>query len=112
MMEGLIKNKIFLFSALFNVTFLIFMIASCSETQRQKDLVAKEMLSRLMAEEKLEASAKEKQDIEREIVSLRRQLQEEKDSHELTQKALLQEKMVIRAVKEELSKATRGGESH
>jgi len=106
-MEGLLKNKVFLFSVILNFSFLVFVIASCSETRRQKNLVAKEIYSRLVAEEKLDNATQERQGIEETIESLRKQLEEERESHELTQKALLQEKLVNQALKEELTKVTK-----
>ena len=109
-MEGLLKNKVFLFSVILNFSFLVFVITSCSETQRQKNLVAKEIYSRLVAEEKLDNATQEKQGIEESIGSLRKQLEEERESHELTKKALLQEQLVSKAVKEELNKVSKSGD--
>jgi hypothetical protein len=106
-MEGLLKNKAFLFSVILNFSFLAFVIFTYSETQGQKKLAAREMYSRLVAEEKLNNATEERRGIEESITSLRKQLEEEKAGHELTKKALLQEQLVGKAVKEELNKATK-----
>ena len=109
-MEGLLKKKLFLFSVLLNVSFLVFAIASCSEAERQKKLVAKEMYDRLEAEEKSENAIKEQQGFQGRIDSLQKLLEEEKASHELTRKALLEEELVSKAIKEELNKVTKTGQ--
>jgi hypothetical protein len=106
-MEGLLKNKVFLFSVVLNLTLLIFAIASCSETQRQQQRVDEEMYKRMDAEDRLENSAKERQGIEESIASLRQQLEDERASHELTKKALLHEQLVGKAIKEELNRVTK-----
>jgi len=106
-MEGLLKNKAFLFSVILNFSFLVFVIFTYSETQGQRKLAAEEMYSRLVAEEKLNNATEERRGIEESIISLRKQLEEERESHELTKKALLQEQLVGKAVKEELNKVTK-----
>jgi peptidoglycan hydrolase CwlO-like protein len=109
-MEGLIKNKVFLFSVIVNFSLLVFAITSCSETQRQKNLLAKEMYVRLVAEEKLNNATQEKQGVEASIESLHKQLDEERESHALTKKALLQEQLVSQGLKEELNKVSKPGD--
>lgn len=109
-MEGLLKNKIFLFSVLLNFSFLVLAIASCSEAERQKKLVAKEMYDRLEAEEKSAGAAGERQGLQERIDSLQKQIEEEKASHELTKKALSEEQTVSRAIREELSRVTKTGQ--
>lgn len=106
-MESLLKNKAFLLSMILNFALLVLVISSCSETKRQKDIVGKEMYSRIVAEEKLNNATQERQGIEEGIASLQKQLEEEKASHELTKKALLQEQLVGKAVKEELNKVNK-----
>jgi hypothetical protein len=105
--EGLIKNKIFLFSVVLNVALFIFVLASCSETQRQRQTIDKEMLKRLGAEEKLDSVTREMQTFEGRIDSIGKELEEEKTSHELTKEALLHEQLVSKAVREELNKFTK-----
>lgn len=110
-MIDLTKNKVFLFSVILNIALFVFLMASCSETSRQKQRIDKEMYQRLEAEDKLENSAKERQVLEESIAAVRKQLEEEKVSHEMNKKALLQERLVIQGVKEELDRVvTQGGD--
>ena len=100
-----------MFSVIVNIALLVFLIASCSETSRQKQRIDNEMYQRLEAEDKLGNSAKERQALEESIASLVKQLEEEKAGHEMTKKALLQERLVIQGVKEELDRVvTQGGD--
>jgi len=109
-MKGLLKSKLFLFSVLLNFSFLVLAIASCSEAERQKKLIAKEMYDRIVAEEKSAGAAGERQGLQERIDSLQKQLEEEKASHELTKKALAEEELVSKAIREELSKVTKTGQ--
>lgn len=108
-MEGLIKNKAFLFSVILNFSLLVFVITSCSEVRRQTKVSENEIYLRMVAQEELKNATQEKQGIEGSISSLSKQLEEEKASHELTRKALLQEQLVGKALKEELGKITKSG---
>ena len=109
-MEGLLKNKVFLFSVLLNFSLLALWIASCSELRTEKAYHDKDLSDKLIAEESLDKIDKEKQGLQDQIDSLKEQLEQEKASHELTEKALLQEQVTTKAVKEELSRVTKTGE--
>ena len=106
-MEGLLKNKAFLFSVLLNFSFLVLAIASCNETRQEKAFRENDLRGKLIAEERLDKFDRERQGLEERIASLSKQLEEEKAGHELTKKALLQEQLVGKAVKEELNKVTK-----
>jgi len=108
-MEGLFKNKIFLFSVLLNFSLLALWIASCSETRTERALRDKDLRDKLIAEERAYEFDKESQGLQGQIDSLQKQLEEEAVSHELTQKALLQEQLATKALKEELSRFTKTG---
>ena len=109
-MEGLLKNKVFLFSVIVNFSLLAFVIASCSETQKERVFREKDIRDKLNAEEQLGKFQKEKQGIEESIVSLRKQLEEERAGHELTKKALLQEQLVGKGVKDELNRVNKSSD--
>ena len=109
-MEGLIKNKVFLFSVILNVALFVFAIASGRETQKERVLHDNDIRDRLNAEEQVEKFKKEIQVFEERSESIRKQLEEERASHELTKKALLHEQLVGKAVREELNKVTKTGD--
>ena len=79
-MEGLIKNKIFLFSVVLNVSLFVFALASCGESQRQQQIVDKEILQRLEAEEKLNNVTRQLQGFQGRIDAVRKELEAEKAS--------------------------------
>ncbi len=106
-MEGLIKNKVFLFSVILNFSLFILALTSCSETQRQKNLAEKEIFNRMEFEEQKQKAEEDKLAVEESMKSLTKQLEEEKASHELTKRTLEQEQLLNKGLKQELNKVTK-----
>jgi uncharacterized protein YlxW (UPF0749 family) len=109
-MEGLFKNRVFLFSVLLNFSLLTLWVASCSETRKERAFRENDLRDKLIAEERLDKFDKERQGLQEQVETLQKQLEQEVASHELTKKALLQEQLVTKVIKDELSRVTKGGD--
>jgi hypothetical protein len=81
-------------------------IQSCNAGLRSKRARDKEMVSRLEAEEKLAEFNQQKQALEEKIKAKEQELVVERETHQATKKALVQEQLVNNSLKEELSKLT------
>lgn len=105
MMDQPAKSKVILVLAVTNVLFFAGMFSSCSNAQKQRSARQKEIIARLDSEEKMSKAGQEKAALEAKIAKLGKDLEEEKNEHQLTKKALLQEQLVSQGLKEELEKA-------
>jgi hypothetical protein len=79
-------------------------IQSCNTGLRSKRARDKEMVSRLEAEEKLAEFNRQKQDFEEKLKVKEQELVVERETHQVTKKALVQEQLVNNGLKEELAK--------
>ncbi len=96
-MEEAIRNRVILILSVFTAVLFFAAVGSCGSARRQKLARDKEIITRLDLEEKAG-------NLENQIANLTRQLQEEKAAHEVTRKALLEERLVSQAANEELQK--------
>lgn len=106
-MEEGIKNRIILILSILSVIFFLGAVSSCNNARQLKSGRDKEMANRLDVEEKMAKSFQEKAAIEEKINSLSRELEKEKTDHVVTKKALEQEQLASRALKEELEGVTK-----
>ena len=106
-MEETVKNRINLILGVFCLIFFISTIGSCSSAYRQKAARDKEMVTRLDAEEELNKLKRQTQANEDKVKSLAQELEEEKAVHQLTKKALSQEQLVNKSLKDELGKVSK-----
>lgn len=106
-MEESLKNRIILILVTLTVIFFLGTVNSCSNSRHLKSARDKEMAARLDLEEKMSKVAQDKQNTEKNISDLTRQLEEEKAAHEVTKKALVQEQLVNQSLKEEIEKVTK-----
>jgi len=106
-MEESIKNRIILILSILSVILFIGLISSCNNTYRQKLARDKEMSSRLDMEEKMGKFSQEKSVIEQKLKAAQKELDEERQAHQATGKALVQEQLVNISLKDELVKVTR-----
>lgn len=106
-MEESLKNRIILILSILTVILFTGLISSCNNTYRQKKARDKEMSSRLDMEEKMGKFSNEKSIIEEKLKASQKELEEERQAHQATGKALAQEQLVNISLKDELDKVTR-----
>lgn len=106
-MEESIKNRIILILGILSVILFIGLISSCNSTYRQKLARDKEMSSRLDMEEKMGRFSQEKTATEEKLKAVQKELNEERQAHQATGKALAQEQLVNISLKDELVKVTK-----
>lgn len=90
--------------------FFVSTIGSCSSAFRQKAARDKEMVTRLDAEEELNKIKRQTQTNEDKVKDLTQELEQEKAVHQLTKKALSQEQLVNKSLKDELEKISKRNE--
>jgi len=106
-MDESLKSRIILILSVLSAMLFIATVGSCRDAYMKSKSRDKEMVKRLDFEEKATKSMQEKAALEGNIQKLQKELEEEKASHQVTQKALLQEQMVNQSLKEELGKLTK-----
>lgn len=106
-MEEGVKNRLIVILAILACIFFIISAGSCSGSRRQRLARDKEMAARLDLEEKMSGLTQDKGTLEQKLSSASENLEQEKASHEITKKALLQEQLVNQSLKEELQKITK-----
>lgn len=106
-MEEGIKNRLILILAILNVIFFVGMVSSCGSALRQKAGYDKEMAKRLEAEEKMGNFSQEMINMEDELVTKAKELEEEKAAYQSAKKALVQQQLVNESLKEEVQKVTK-----
>lgn len=106
-MEESIKNRVILILIVINAIFFILAIGSCNDSRIQRKSKERERASRLDVEEKMTKSTQEKTNLEESFKKCQQVLDEEKVQLETTKKALLQEQLVNKSLKEELEKITK-----
>jgi len=102
-----VKNRIILILSILTVVFFITTINSCTETQRQKQDKNREIFQRMELEEKSNKLSQEKSDLQNKLNNLQQETEELKAKLDTTQKALLQEELINKSLKEELDKITK-----
>jgi uncharacterized protein YlxW (UPF0749 family) len=106
-MEEGIKDRIILILVILSIIFFISTIGSCTDTHRQKKLKEQEMAMRLDLEEKMAKFTQERKNLEDNLNNSQKALEEEKAKSEATSKALLQEQLISKSLKEELDKVNK-----
>jgi len=102
-----VKNRIILILSILTVVFFITTINSCTETQRQKQDKNREIFQRMELEEKSNKLSQEKSNLQNKLNNLQQETEELKAKLDTTQKALLQEELINKSLKEELDKITK-----
>ena len=105
------RNIIVVVLSLLLVTFFIFSVSSCIINRGQKKDWDKDRLLRMELQEKITDLVKKKADLEKRIEELGRLINEEKAAHETTKRALSQEQLVNKSLKEELAKVLKTKET-
>lgn len=100
-MEEGIKNRIILILTILMIIFFLMTIRSCSDVQKYRKAKDKETALRFEVEDKMIKFNQEKQGYEEKLKNLNQTLEEERTAH---QKALLQEQLVSKSLREELEK--------
>ena len=106
-MNEAIKDRIILILAILSAILFISTLGSCNNAFRQRSARDKEMVTRLDLEEKMARFSQEKKATDDKIKAVQKQLEEEKASSEVAQKALMQEQLVNQSLKDELAKVTK-----
>ena len=99
-MEERFKDRAIIIVALLSLIFFIASLGAASNARKQRGFYDKERIARMDLEEKLDSLLKEKN-------SLSTQLEEEKTSHDLTKKLLVEEQAYSKTLNEELNKMTK-----
>lgn len=99
-----IKNKLIIILVLLTCIFVAISFDSCSNFRKQKLSREKEMSVRLDLEEKFDKLSVLQNNIERELESTAKSLEQEKAAREADKKVLLQEQLINQSLKEELQK--------
>ena len=103
-MEEALKNRIILILSILTVIFLIGTLSSCISAQRSKAAFNREMAARLDMEEKITKFTQEKTAIEAKIREVTQALEVQRAQLQATKKALLQEQLIGKSLREELQK--------
>lgn len=102
-MEESLKNRFILILVILATIFFMGTIRSCSTVKKLKTA-----LIELDKEKAISWDAEQKtNELKKEKITLEKQLEETKATHEVAQKALLQEQLVNQSLKEELDKVTK-----
>jgi ATP-dependent Lon protease len=101
------RNRIILILAILSAVLFISTLSSCRNLIRQKTIRDKEMALRLDLEEKMNKFSQERFALLESLKAKEKELEEEKDNHERTKKALAQEQLVNMGLREEIQKVKR-----
>jgi hypothetical protein len=106
-MEEGIKDRIIMALVILNVIFLILAVGSCNDNRKQRKLKDQELSTRLDIEKQMADYTKLKTELEVALKTNQQTLEEERVGQEATRKALLQEQLINKSLKEELEKITK-----
>ncbi len=106
-MEQPVKSRSMVILVLLNIIFFFGFVNSCFNGYRQKKVITNEMEKRLDLEDAMNRFDKEKETLENKAVSALRALEEEKQAHQATKKALDNEQALSSSLKESLDKANK-----
>jgi hypothetical protein len=106
-MEEGIKDRIIMALVILNVIFLILAVGSCNDNRKQRKLKDQEISTRLDIEKQMADYTKLKTELEVALKTNQQTLEEERVGQEATRKALLQEQLINKSLKEELEKITK-----
>lgn len=100
------RKTVLILSAL-TMLFFFTALKSCNDARMQKIKRDQETVKRLDLEEKMNDLSKEKAVFDEKLKGISEDLEAEKDAHQATKRALLQEQLVNQSLKEELQKITK-----
>jgi len=101
------KNRVVIILGVSTLALLIFNIASCVNVYNQDSLRKKEMLQRMDIEEKMSKAAQESASSFEKLKALQKELDEETAAYQTAKKALVQEQLVGKSLKDDLQKVTK-----
>ncbi|MFH1441231.1 MAG: hypothetical protein ABIH18_04240 [Candidatus Omnitrophota bacterium] len=101
------KNKLILILALFSILLVITSLSSCNINRKIRAVRDKEMATRLDLEEKVSKIEQQKDNLEKKVVNLSKELEQEKAVQETTKKSLNNEKSENDKLRDELEKITK-----
>lgn len=107
LIKGILKNKKLLSLIILFLIFFIIALGSCSNIQKKKRLIQKEISQRMNLEQRLANFEGEKQKLENNLLVCQKELQELKQELETTKAALSQEQLINSSLKKELDKVNR-----
>ena len=107
LIKGILKNKKLLSLIILFLIFFIIALGSCSNIQKKKRLIQKEISQRMNLEQRLANFEGEKQKLENNLLVCQKELQELKQELETTKAALSQEQLTNSSLKKELDKVNR-----
>ena len=105
------KNRVLIILSAVTLALFIFNIASCANVYKQDSLRKKEMLQRMETEEKMSRSVQDNAISSEKLKAIQKELDDEVEAHQVTKKALIQEQLVDKSLKEDLQKVTKLNEA-
>ncbi len=106
-MEQPVKSRSMVILTLLNIIFFLGFASSCFNGYQQKKVITKEMEKRLDLEDAMNRFDREKESLESKADSALKALEEEKQAHQATKKALASEQATSNGLKESLEKANK-----
>lgn len=101
------KSRAVVILGVSTLALLVSNIASCANIYGKDSLRKKEMLQRMDVEEKMSRAAFDNAASAEKIRALQKELDDETAAHQATKKALTQEQMIVKSLKEDLQKVTK-----
>lgn len=105
------KNRVLIILAAVTLVLFIFNIASCANVYKQDSLRKKEMLQRMEIEERMSKAAQDNAISSEKLKGIQKELDDEVAAHQVTKKALIQEQLIDKSLKEDLQKVTKVNEA-
>lgn len=105
------KNRVLIILAAVTLVLFIFNIASCANVYKQDSLRKKEMLQRMEIEERMSKAAQDNAISSEKLKGIQKELDDEAAAHQVTKKALIQEQLIDKSLKEDLQKVTKVNEA-
>lgn len=106
-MDEVLRKRLFIVSAFFNILFLLIAAGQCNSARLQKIARDKETLERLESQEQANKFSQEKIDLAEELKKAEAELAQEKASSAEIKKDLAQEQLINQSLKNELEKLSK-----